>query len=331
MKSIMLGRAIHGILAGIVLQVAGALLGALGGGVWSLTALFHVATAAAGTYLSAYLVRQAPSWLAWLAQQLGGAPPTSAAGILLVLVALSLASCSPPQAAAAPVLRAGPVGLLGTLVSAGDSLGPYTFAVNPVAGATGYKWTVTASATNGTWGNLPAGTATTSPSVTFTLAAVGGAWDSVSLQLCVTGTSAVRSAKAPACISWKVLRYLPSPTSLSGDSSRLGPISMMIRDRFTRLPHWGTNIKDSIDVGAGPVAWKVCAFWRFGSGHVLAVGDTLGCGPVAAAQFRADRLTGYTAAEAAWQSGACLTWGGCLSGLGLGRRLPADALLTHRA
>ncbi len=246
---------------------------------------------------------------------------------LLLLTALALVaapSCSPPAADAAPVLRAGPIDL-GGFLAPGDSLGPYTFTVPAVPGATGYSWTLTTSGTNGVWSNVPTGQATASPTLTFTLTS-GAPWDSVSLQLCVKGTSSVRSTKAPGCTSWRVLRYLPSPTSLSGDSSKLGPISMMVRIDGGDLPTWGSSQHATKPIGA---SWKNCVFWRFGSGHVLAVGDTTGCGAVAAAQFRPDRLIGYTPAEQEWQSGACLTWSGCLSGLGLGRRAPADALLVH--
>src|SRR6185437_13513393 len=102
---------------------------------------------------------------------------------LLLLTALALVaapSCSPPAADAAPVLRAGPIDL-GGFLAPGDSLGPYTFTVPAVPGATGYSWTLTTSGTNGVWSNVPTGQATASPTLTFTLAS-GAPWDSVSLQ-----------------------------------------------------------------------------------------------------------------------------------------------------
>ncbi len=329
LKSIMLGRALHSLLSGIGLQVAGALFGALGGGLWSLSALGHVALGAVVTGISSYVVRQTPTWLAWLAKALGAPPaaPTSSAGILLVLLAAAaMSSCSPPAADAAPVLTSGPVGLAGALLAPGDSLGPYTFTVAPVAGASGYSWTVTASGTNGTFTNLPTGTATASPSLSFTLA-TGGIWDSVSLQLCVKGTSSVRSTKAAACTSWKVYRYLSSPTALSGDSSKLGPISLMLRSPSEdSLFRNGSGVYARVAVGGTA---QFCAFIRFGSGHVAAITAASACPAVAAANFAAPRLTGYTAAESAWLSGSCATWASCLAGVGLLRQR-AD-ILVHRA
>lgn len=253
-------------------------------------------------------------------------PPATAGLLLLALLSLATTSCSPPQAQAAPVLISGPMAFSGALLP-GDSLGPYVFSANSVPGATGYKWTVTASATNGAWTNLPNASVTTSPGLTFTLSS-GGAWDSVSLQLCVTGTSSTRSAKAPACTSWKVMRYLPSPTSLVGDSSRLGPISFMLRLPGGNLPVWGSG-GQSITIPAG-TSFRACSIWRFGSGHVAAVGpDTTSCGAVVAAQFNPTRINRLTAAEAAWVSGSC-NWSNCLLGLGSVKSLP-DALLVHRA
>lgn len=310
---------LHALAVCVIVGAATSLQSLIAAGTWTWHALLFgliggVLSAAAG----------------WLIRQLNGAPPANgtAAMVAFLLLLLPLASCSPPQAQAAPVMASGPLGLSGFLAP-GDSLGPYTFTVPAVPGATGYKWTATVAATNGTWTNVPSATVTAGPAITFTLAS-GGVWDSVSLQLCVTGTSPVRSAKAPACTNWKVLRYLPSPTSLSGDSSKLGPISMMVRIDGGDLPTWGPSQHASKTVGQ---SWKQCVFWRFGSGHVLAVGDTTGCGAIAAVQFRADRVTGYSPAELDWQSGACLQWSGCVSGLGLGPRfhMPPDVLLTHRA
>lgn len=323
------GRFLHSVLAAALLQVAGSVFAAIGGGLWSLTALWHVALGAVLVSLSGFVVKNAPSWLATIAQWLGAPPPAAGAAlVILALAGLATTSCSPPQASAAPVLSAGPVGLFGALAP-GDSLGPYVFTVGAVPGATGYSWTLTTSATNGTWSNVPTNAATTTPSFTFSIAATGGVWDSVSLQLCVKGTSGVRSTKGPACTTWKVLRYLPTPTSMSGDSSRLGPISMMVRVPGGSLPIWGTG-GQTASYPAGTV-FKACVFWRFGSGKVAAVGaDTTGCGVIAAAQFRADRRSGFTAAESSWLSGACDPWSACLLGLGA-IRSRLDVLLVHRA
>lgn len=312
---------LHALAVAAIVGAATAVQSLLAAGTWTWHALVFgliggVMSAAAG----------------WLIRQLNSPTPppsgTTAALLAFLLLLLPLASCSPPQAEAAPVMAAGPVGLSGFLAP-GDSLGPYTFTLPAIPGASGYKWTVTDSATNGAFPALPTGISTSAPTFTFTLP-TGGAWDSVSLKLCVTGTSSVRSAKAPGCASWKVLRYLPSPTSLSGDSSKLGPISLMVRRQGGQLPVWGPGQNATLVIGQVSVG---CVFWRFGSGHVLAVGaDTTGCGAIAAVQFRPDRLTNYTAAEAAWQSGACLTWADCLSGLGLGTlRVPADELRIRRA
>lgn len=308
---------LHALLVAIIVGGATALQAALASGTWTWHALLFglvggILSAAAG----------------WLIRTLnGGPPPAAAAVVLLAGLTGLLASCSPPQASAAPVMRAGPIGLAGVLAP-GDSLGPYTFAVPAVSGAGGYSWTLTVSATNGSWSNLPTNAGTTAPSFGFTIAAAGGVWDSVSLQLCVKGTSAVRSSKGTACTSWKVYRYLASPTALTGDSSKLGPISMMLR----------SPTEDSLyRNGSGVYAHAVtrgtalfCAFIRFGSGHVAGITPTSSCATVAPANFLSTRLGALTSAEAGWLSGSCLTWPSCLSGLGA-VRAPRDALLIHVA
>lgn len=246
---------------------------------------------------------------------------------LLAAVALAAApSCSPPAADAAPVLVRGPVAFAGALAP-GDSVGPYTFTIPAVSGASAYSWTVTASGTNGAWTNLPTGTSTTTPTLSFT-AASGGTWDSVSFQLCVKGTSPVRSSKGQACTTWKVYRYLASPTSLTGDSSRLGPLSLMLRSpQQDSLQGRGHGVYAHTVTGGTAT---FCAFIRFGSGHVAGVTPNATCPPVGATNFRADRLASLTPAESAWLSGGCATWAGCLSGFGLIRQRP-DVLQTHVA
>lgn len=314
---------LHRLIVGALIGAAVAIQNVIATGAWTWHALLFgilggVLSGLAGWYISTKDPADTDS------APPASAGPTSVVGILLLLALLPLASCNPPAASAAPVLRSGPVGFAGALAP-GDSLGPYTFTVGPVGGATGYKWTVTATATNGTWGNLPAGTMTATPSLTFTLAAVGGAWDSVALQLCVTGTSAVRSAKAPACTSWKVNRYLASPTALTGDSSRLAPISLMLRaspqDSVTR---GGESVASHVLIGQ---SIQFCSIIRFGSGHVAGISPAPACAGILAANFRPDRLT-LSGPEAAWLSGACGTWAACLAGFSV---LVRADMLPHRA
>lgn len=321
-----LGTWIHSVLSGLVLQVVGSVLAAVGGGLFSVTALLHIALGAVGVFISAYVVRNSPTWLTWLGGKLGGAPPASAAGIVLLVLALPLASCSPPVADAAPVLASGPIGFAGALAP-GDSLGPYTFTVPAVPGATGYSWTLTTSATNGTWSNVPAGTTTTAPSLSFTLAASAGVWDSVSLQLCVKGTSGVRSTKVPACASWKVYRYLPTPTSLSGDSSHLGLMSLMVRSptEDTITAH-GANAHITVATN-GTI--QFCTVARFGSGDLALLGTDTTCMATALRDFRPDRFQHLTVQEQNFLAGACSPWSACL--LGYAPRVAPDALRTRRA
>lgn len=244
--------------------------------------------------------------------------------LISLFLALPAASCNPPVADAAPVMVAGPSALSGALAP-GDSLGPYTFSVAPVSGATGYRWTLSDSATNGVFPGIPTSSNTTSPSITFTLP-TGGAWDSVSLRLCVTGTSAVRTAKASACANWKVLRYLPSPTSLSGDSTKLAPMSLMVRTPTGDLPVGLGGVQHSTMTTNGTL--QFCTFVRFGSGTVAGLDTVSACVGVAVRSFAKYRLRAVTAQEAAWLAGGCSSWAACA--LGSIRALP-DVLLTHRA
>lgn len=306
---------LHALAVCVIVGAATSLQSLIAAGTWTWHALLFgliggVLSAAAG----------------WLIRQLNGAPPANgtAAIVAFLLLLLPLASCSPPAAEGAPVLVRGPLAFSGVLAP-GDSVGPYIFTAPAVSGATGYSWTLTASATNGTWANLPAGAATSTPTLTFTVAS-GGTWDSVSFQLCMKGTSPVRSSKGQACTSWKLYRYLSSPTSLTGDSSRLGPLSLMLR----------SPQEDSLKPGGGVYAHTqtgamatFCAFIRFGSGDVAGVTPNPTCPTVATANFRASRLASLTGAESAWLSGSCTPWANCLAGLGLGRRVPTDALLVH--
>ena len=313
LKSIMLGRALHSLLSGIGLQVAGALFGALGGGLWSLSALGHVALGAVVTGISSYVVRQTPTWLAWLAKALG-APPAASAGILVVLLAWPFVSCSPPAASGATL----------TVVAAGDTAKVFAHwgAVNR---ATSYSYSLTTLATNGTWTSLATGVSTTATSVA--LFPTSSTADTAVFQLCVaavgaSGSSAIgcTPSAANSANTWR--RKLGSPTP--------------ILDSVTALLLVPQH--DTIVIGA---SHTLCPFWQMGNGAVvMRSGDAAACGTAYVSSYSAAQRT-VTVDQQALVDGRCLTWhnanpavatlavGGCDALAGRPARIPVDALAVR--
>lgn len=260
--------------------------------------------------------------------------------LLTAVLAAAQPSCSPTPAVAAPVVS-GPIGFTGALAP-GDSIGPYVFRLpSATPGATGYAWTLAVSKTNGTFPGAPFAQNTVGDSLLITVP-TGGAWDSVTFTLTVKPTSTLRSAKAAASTTWTLYRYLASPSSFVVDSTRLGPISMTIRnDTVLTLANGMVTTTARTTVSSHGAATntvlltsstvQLCAYVRFGSGLMTPVGDTLNCGRIGSMYFKASRLAQLpTPAESRWLSAACLTdWSSCLVG-----QVPSvvrDALLVHRA
>jgi hypothetical protein len=222
----------------------------------------------------------------------------------LVLLA-ALAACQPANAG---TLRFdGPVGTLAE-TAPGDSL-RYTVTGPAVPGASSYVWTVTAGL--GVWTNLPAGQATTNPVLAFT-AVAPVAWDSVTFTVTFQGKSASRSSNI-LTTNWKVRRSLLATGPLIVDSSAVGPISLEVRPSAAVIAAGGTV--------------QLCAFWRFGSGHVVMRSqDVPTCGPAYTANFTLTQRS-VTAPEQGWLDLLC-DWPTCL--LGQNHRAPADVLYVRR-
>lgn len=133
------------------------------------------------------------------------------AGVLLVAV---LAACT--SAAAAPSFR-----LLGSNAP-GDSLriGVLWGAPTGRVAATGYRVTVVASATNGTWTGLPAVLPVPAPGTSVQFIAVNAAWDSVTFTATVESVDANGpSGKTSTSSPWRLKRRVGPPGPVTFDSS----------------------------------------------------------------------------------------------------------------
>jgi hypothetical protein len=279
-----LGTVIHSLLNGLLLSVVGSLLGALAGGIFSPALLVHVAIGAIGTNVSAYIVRNSPSWLTWLGQKLGGAPPpASAAGILvLLLCALPLASCAPPAAAGATL----------TVMAAGDTA--KVFAHWPVVNrATGYTYTLTTLATNGTWTGLATGTATAATSVS--LGPISTTADTAVFQLCVTATGA--SGASP-------IGCTPSAANAANTWRRKLGTPTPVMDSVTAL----LLLPSHLALTVGQTAPAPCPFYQLGNGAVgMRAGDSASCTSAYIATY-SETQRALTPDQQALVDGRCITW-----------------------
>jgi hypothetical protein len=221
-----------------------------------------------------------------------------------VVLLAALVACQPANAGS---LRFdGPVGMLDA-AAPGDSL-RYVITGPTVPGATSYAWTI--SGAPGVW--TFAGTLTTAaPSLTV-IAIAPAVWDSVTFAVTLQGKSATRSSNVLAT-AWKVKRTLVAVGPLVVDSSAVGPISLEVRPSATVIAAGGTV--------------QLCAFWRFGSGHVVMRSqDVPACGSAYTANFTLTQRS-VTAPEQGWFDHLC-DWPTCL--LGQIRRAPADAVYVRR-
>jgi hypothetical protein len=218
-------------------------------------------------------------------------------------------ACTPANAE--PLHVDGPAGILDA-APPGDSL-RYTVTGPAVAGATSYVWTVTAAP--GVWGGLPSGVVTVNPLLAFT-AIAPAAWDSVTFTATFQGKSTSRSSNILAT-TWKLRRALLATGPLVVDSSAVGPISLEVRPSTAFLAVGDTR--------------QLCAFWRFGSGHVVmrTVDAPLCLG--SHTTFFTISQRAVTPAEQGWFDAAC-DWPACLLGVvPRSVRTPADAVYVRRS
>ncbi len=187
----------------------------------------------------------------------------------MLVVAVVVASCFPRPGNPEPVGAPGSVELTvyerdgmttvgsGVILAPGDSL-PLTISWGAATRATGYRLTVTADSTNGTWSNLPTNLAITT--VTRAILPISTTWDSVRFTARVESVDAFGPTGKFSAATWKMRRRAGAPGPIIVDSSQVPQLSVMeVRpSTFT------------LTVGASR---QMCAFPRFASGRVAMRSD----------------------------------------------------------
>lgn len=303
----------HFFLSGFGVAVAAALTGVVSSSLWSLATLLHGILGAAIVALAATIAKAStPS-----------SPPSSGSGPAAMLLLGALVGggilamgCSTPAAEGASI----------TVMAAGDTARVFAHwpAVNR---ATGYTYTLTTVATNGTWTALPTGATTTTTSVAVLPVSTNS--DSAVFQLCVTaagpaGSSPVgcTASTANAANTWHRKLGTPQPVFDSVTALILLPADT------------------TLAIGAHLV---LCPFYEMGNGAiVMRSSDAPSCAARYQANYSIAQRT-VTVDQQMIVDASCLSWhnanpavgsltvGGCdLLGLVRPRipapHLPADAL-----
>lgn len=214
---------LHGFVVGLVLSVLASpsVGGLVSSGVFTLATLWHAVVVAAVSYLWGYLVKNAPGWFG--AGSSSGTAGAARLGVLLALLAASPAilACPPAPANAASV----------TVMAVGDSA-KITFHWPAVNKATGYTYTVSALASNGTWTGLPVNQATAATS--GSAVGVSSTADTAVFQVCATavgasGSSAIgcSSSTAGAANTWRRKLQPPAPV-VDSVAIRPNPVTLQL-------------------------------------------------------------------------------------------------------
>jgi hypothetical protein len=218
------------------------------------------------------------------------------AGLVFFLVSCAVAKAATPT---------GPGGLrVAETLAPGDTLA-YTVSWTAGSRAVSYDFTVSVTATNGTWsaifgstaaGPLPATGTTTA--LTFAPKLVAIPWDSATFTVTVVARNPA-GVSSPATASWTVRRKPGPPGPPKVDSA------LTVTGLLTLPP--------TLQLAVGQSA-AVCAFKRFGNGAIVAyTAERATCDPLYQQVPAAARALVTPAQQAHTDSAvACVTWSGGL-------------------
>lgn len=202
----------------------------------------------------------------WLIQKYGpkSVPP---AAIFLLLFSQVAASCSPAKAD--PITPPGGIHVrfFGDAELESDHNNLMTYIVAPMdtvplglswgaasGRVTGYRVSITATQTNGTWTGLPVFQPVTPPNYTFR--PISFNWDSVTFNATVESVDAFGPTGKQSLGSWKMRRRAGAPGPIIVDSSAVPAFSaVLVRPSSVSLAVSGTR--------------QLCAFYEFTDSHVV--------------------------------------------------------------